>query len=201
MPVTAPPSPSGQHGRPGQRGFTLLEVMCAFAILSVVTAQMTQIISQNMDKAATAIDQRELRELADTVFGKILFEQTEHRNGDSGSMGNDYARWSGITDQARIERYEVYLWRLEKVEMVAAGVTDDPDQERLFESDEDQDTGRDTGTRVPATPGAEEGEGVAASVTLVRFTLRVYHRDRPQEELMTLTRYLKPPNIPGLTVR
>ena len=75
-----------------ERGFTLLEVMCAFAILSGIMTIVTMIFSQNIDKAIYAIDQREMRELADTVFGKILFEQSEHRDGDEGSIASCQSR-------------------------------------------------------------------------------------------------------------
>lgn len=177
--------------RSTQQGFTLLEVLLAFAILSIVTTLMTEVISKNMEKAADAIDKRELREIADTVFGKILFEQTEHRDGEEGSISVDYGQWANLP-QERADRYDMYRWRLRKTEMVAAGETEGADDaEKLFGgSDESEDeTSSSTSNR--------EGEQSAAAVKLIRFTLTVYHQDQPNEALATLTRYLPPPEFEG----
>lgn len=176
-----------QTGAPREHGFTLLEVLLAFAILSVVTTLMSQIISFNVEKAVSAIDQREMRELADTVFGKILFEQTEHRDGDEGSIAVDYGKWAGLP-QERADRYEIYRWRLVKREMMAAGQSgDEDDSEDIFgEEDEDEEeTSSDPGA------GGEQRPGVK----LIKFTMVVFRRDQPDEALITLTRYLKPPDF------
>ncbi len=176
--------------RPSEAGFTLLEVLLAFAILSIVTTLMTSIISENMEKAADAIDKRELREIADTIFGRILFEQTEHRNGDEGSVSVDYGQWAGL-DQSRADRYSMYRWRLEKEEMVAAGTAEESDDaENLFGDKGDEE-------ETSSAPTGEEGQQEAASIRLIRFTLTVYHQEQPNEPLATLTRYLPPPEFEG----
>lgn len=174
-----------------QHGFTLLEVMVSFAILAVVTTMMTLSISANMEKAADAIDQRELREIADTMFGKILFEQTEHRDGDTGSIAEEYGRKFAGLPQARADRYSMYGWRLKKTEVLAAGqAAKGEDTESLFgdaSDDETTSTGSSSGT-----PTEQQSQG---SVKLVRFTLTIYHQDNPDAALATLTRYLPPPDF------
>lgn len=167
-------------------GFTLLEVMFAFAILAIVTALMSEMIHHNMEKAGAAIDQRELRELADTLFGKILFEQSEHRDGDEGSIAVDYGQWAGLP-QERQDRYSIYRWRLRKTEMVAAGSVDESDDaEGIFGDDDDDDeSSSSSGSAV-----SEEDKG---NVKLMRFTLTVYREDEPDASLIVLTRYLPPP--------
>lgn len=170
------------------RGFTLLEVLLSFAILSIVTTLMTSIISENMEKAADAIDKRELREIADTLFGRILFEQTEHRDGDEGSVSVDYGQWAGLP-QSRADRYTMYRWRLKKTEMVAAGSTDEGDAENLF-GDQDEST---SSTETSSESTSEEAN--KAAINLMRFTLIVYHQEEPNEPLVTLTRFLPPPEF------
>ncbi len=175
------------------RGFTLLEVMFAFAILAILTGTMAQMIHNNMEKAAAAIDQRELRELADTLFGKILFEQADHRDGDEGSIAVDYGQWAGLP-QERADRYEIYRWRLRKTEMVAAGTTDpDDDEENLFGDDNDDEDSSSSGGSGSGSGGSSVNEADKANVKLVRFTLTIYRQDDPDGELIVLTRFLPPP--------
>ena len=65
------PSTTEPHAR-RERGFTLLEVMCAFAILAVVTGTVGQIWSQNMEKANKAVSRRVLREVVVASVGDAL---------------------------------------------------------------------------------------------------------------------------------
>jgi prepilin-type N-terminal cleavage/methylation domain-containing protein len=187
LPPHAPP-----HRRSAQRGFTLLEVLLSFAILAVVTTIMTQIVSENMEKAASAIDKRELREIADTIFGKILFEQTDHRDGAEGSISVDYGQWAHLP-QARADRYSMYRWRLKKTEVIAAGETDaKTDAEKMFGDDS-------TSEETSSTPANKADEPSKGSIRLIRFTLTVYHQEEPNTPLATLTRYLPPPEFEGST--
>jgi len=173
-----------------QRGFTLLEVMCAFAILSVTLVIVTGSFAANIEKAIYAIDQREMRELADTVFGKILFEQQKHRDGDSGSMAVMYGEWAHLP-QDRADRYREYHYSLSKKEYVAAGAADpNSEAENLFGDPSDDDD------EVSTAPKADE-ENKAGNILLVKFTMRVYRQDNPNENLIVLTRYLRPPDLVG----
>ena len=168
----------------------MLEVLLAFAILATVTTLMTEIISQNMEKAADAIDKRELREIADTLFGKILFEQTEHRDGAEGSISVDYGQWANLPQERR-DRYSMYRWRLRKTEMVAAGQVDEAgDAENLFgdQAEDEEETS--------STPGSTDEEA-KQSIKLIRFTLSIYHQEQPGEMLVTLSRFLPPPEFEG----
>ena len=167
-----------------QRGFTLLELMCAFSILALVTSFITDIWAQSIEKAETAIDQRELREIADTVFGKILFEEQEHNDGDSDSLDNAYGLWAQLP-QAKRDRYAIYRYVLEKKLTTVSGSSSD-DSESMFEG---EDTEEENGGN-----SATEGEGEEeAAVELWRYTMHIYRTDEGEEEpLLTLQTYRKP---------
>ena len=185
------PTPTPNPGTPNpdaQGGFTLLEVMCAFAILSTTLVLITGSFAQNIEKAIYAIDQREMRELADTVFGKILFEQQKHRDGDSGSMAVMYGEWAHLP-QDRADRYREFHYSLSKKEYVAAGATDpNSDAETLFGDKDDEET---------QAGGQASEEAKSGSIMLVKFTMKVFRQDKPDEALIVLTRYLRPPDIQG----
>lgn len=177
--------------RPDPRGFTLLEVMCAFTILAGVISVMVVIWSKNIDTAIWAIDKREMREVADTIFGKILFEQQDHRHGDENTLAVIYGQWAGLP-QHRAERYRDYYYSLSKVDMVAAGSVDpNEDAEALVPDSGTDSTSGSTTTGAPAT----EADQARTSVKLVKFTLKVFRSDEREAPLITLTRYLRPPEI------
>lgn len=173
-----------------QRGFTLLEVMCAFTILGLVISTMVVIWSRNIDTAIWAIDKREMREVADTIFGKILFEQQEHRNGDEGSLAVIYGQWAGLPPH-RADRYRDYHYSLTKQDYIAAGQADPEDgAESLFGEEDEEESSSSSGSS-----GSSSEEEKQGSVRLVKFTLKVFRVDERDEPLIVLTRYLTPPNL------
>lgn len=182
------------------RGFTLLEVMCAFAILAMVSGFMVILWTTSLDKASNAIDRRELREVADTFFGRVLFEDSEHKDGDSGTMNIAYGQWANLP-QAVSDRYEIYRYVLEKRLVTAAGAASkDSEAEPLFDSGTEQDRGRGTSSSSSSgssssgsTEAAAEGEG--GGVNLWRVTLKIFRTDTPDGEnnpLITLQTYRRP---------
>jgi len=187
--------PQSERRASQQSGFTLLEVLLAFAILAIITTLMTQIVSSNMEKAADAIDQRELREIADTLFGRILFEQTEHRDGDEGSIAVDYGQWAGLS-QSRADRYSMYRWRLKKTEMVAAGASDESEDTESLTGD-GSGSGSGSEESSSSTGATGEGEQNKVAVKLMRFTLTIFRQSDPDKPLATLTRFLPPPDFQG----
>ena len=49
----------------------------------------------------------------------------------------------------------------------------------------------------PVGVASGEGEKAVSSIRLIRFTMIVYHQEQPDEPLVTLTRYLPPPEFEG----
>ena len=172
--------------RQSSRGFTLLELMCAFAILALVTAMITQIWANSIEKAETAIDQRELREVADTLFGRILYEESEHEHGEGHTLDQAYGLWAKLP-QAKRDRYAIYRYELEKKLTTVSGSGEvDGDGERMFEVSEDEESS--------TISDEEEGGEDVKGIQLWRYTMRIFLTESTgdSEPLITLQTYRKP---------
>ena len=168
-----------------QGGFTLLEVMCAFMVLAVVMVFVSINHHQSMETATYAIDQRDLREVADTIFRRILYEPQKHDDGNSGSLDGDiYGGWAKLPSNVR-DRYAIYSYELSKKAQTAAGTPDDDGEAEAIFGDEEADD-------QPADDG-EPAEDEQPGVKLVKITLRIYRTDEPGgEPLITLQRFMRP---------
>lgn len=175
-----------QIARAKASGFTLLEVMVAFAILALVTGFTTRAWTQNMHKAQRAVSRRELREVADSCFRRILYEIHAHEDGLIANVADFYARdWLKLEGRDA-EKYEVYSLRLEKKVKSAAGQSEDGEAESLFG---EEDTSGEEGS----SSESEEGEGPAA-IKLLEVTLHLYRTNESDEEtLVTLKTYIRNP--------
>ena len=161
------------------RGFSLLEVMVAFVILTFVTGTVVAQFWESVNATTTAVNQRELREAAESLFRRILYEREKWEDGDGGFMGKEYAEWTGLGSKLQ-DKWNDFRWELEKTPQLAAGNTDDGDVESVFGEDESED---DTSTD---EEGEEEGEGVQ----LMRVVLRIYDVESGKtEHLVVLATY------------
>jgi prepilin-type N-terminal cleavage/methylation domain-containing protein len=174
------------------RGFTLLEVMCAFAILAMVTSFLTQSFHENFEKAERAIARREVREAGDTIFRRILYELQEHQDGKTGSLEEFYAGWCRFKGHAR-ERWRDYSFELSKKVKVAAGSAgENDDAEPLFSSSNDDDDESDPD---PTAPTGADGTAINVVLTEVTVHIRLVGQEEP---VMTLTTLLRtPPEATG----
>ena len=169
--------------RPGpQRGFTLLEVLCAFAILTAVTGLLTRIFVQNVDQGTDALARRELREAADTIFRKIIYEHPEYNDGDSRTLDEEYGEFARLKGYNR-DRWSIYTMVLEKKPQTVAGY-DPGGEDPLFGTREGKD-----GT----TPAEGESAETVEGFRLTRLTLKIYRTDDfEQEPLLTLSTWIDP---------
>jgi hypothetical protein len=160
--------------------------MCAFAILAMVTGVLTVQYFQAVERGTRALHLRELREAADTVFRKVLYEEQNFDDGDGKTLDITYAEWAGLKGYER-DRWRVYRWELEKKRQTAAG---DPDtskgEEAIFGAAE-----RESGRTTSRTERTEDEESAVPGQALWRMTMRFFHAEESGDEpLLVLRTYL-----------
>ena len=172
-----------------QRGFTLLEVMCAFAILAMVTGILTVHYFKAVEQGTRALHLRELREAADTVFRKIIYEEQNYNDGDSKTLDISYGEWAGLKGVDR-DRWRVYRWELRKERRTAAGKPDRAKgEEAIFGGGSAFDEDRTAPRR---TESAAAAEAELPGQALWRMTVRFFHtEDSADEPLLVLRTYLR----------
>jgi prepilin-type N-terminal cleavage/methylation domain-containing protein len=180
-------------------GFTLLEVMCAFAILALLTSLITEICQKANRQGDEAADLRDLREAADTVFRRLCYEDGVHPDGMRASLESFYAEWANLSRRER-NRWRDYELEFTRRARTAAGESKDGDAEPIVgdssgssgsRSSSSGTSGRGTGTGT----GTNSGDAVDeedTSVKLVQLTLKIFHREEPGEALIVLQTYLPP---------
>lgn len=167
--------------RRGGRGFTLLEIMVALAILTFVTSTVIALFWESVNSTNTAVDKRRVREAADSLFRRILYEREKWKDGDSGSLAQEYAEWTQFS-QSEIDDWRDFRWELKKTPQLAAGTSDDGDVESVFGDDELDDDDEE-----PA-----EGEEEGGNVQLMRVILKIYDIDRGESEPLVILATYQP---------
>jgi hypothetical protein len=190
-------------------GFTLLEVMSAFAILTLMTGTITVVCYQAHEKGMRAVDLRELREAADTVFRVVLYEDGNGKwqDGMTGTLDYHYGDFAHLRGAAR-DRWKAYGMEYHRRAMTAAGTVASGEADPLFNSSRSRTgsntrttTGTGTGTTGTGTTGTgttgtgTTGTGTGATETssgevVWKITLRIFRTDEPDEDLLTLQTYL-----------
>ena len=174
----------------GQRGFTLLEALCAFFILALITAQISQIFWNNVQKGAKALDHRELREAADTIFRKMIYEWELYKDGDSRTLDEEYGEFADLEGMER-DRWAKYRYELEKKRQSVVGVAVGGD-ESLFGKEGVDTSGTTTETEEPAE-GTEGESDAATGIELIRMTLKIFKSEQEDDApLLTLTTWIDP---------
>ncbi len=175
-----------------QAGFTLLEVMCAFAILAVIVGFMAQSWSYNMEKATRAVSKRELREAGDTLFRRILYELQEHADGTSGNLEDYYGEWTGFKGAER-EKWRIYSFVLTKRIKTAAGTSDEADGHESIFGDEGDLEDEGSGSSSGSGSGSGSEDEAQAAVNLTQVTMKIYLTDEMDDEpILTLSTFIRP---------
>jgi prepilin-type N-terminal cleavage/methylation domain-containing protein len=172
------------RSRARARGFTLLEVLVAFAILAVVLAALSSVQVEAVRKGGLAVDYREVREAADTVFRRIVYEidKSDWPDGRIFTFDYEYGEYIGLPPHER-DRWKPVRGILHKQRRMAAG-TDPTGQVAGIE-------GERTGTEDP-TPPPRQGEAGGRSETgeeVYYVSLDVLIGEESQEPFVTLTTY------------
>ena len=180
-----------------QRGFTLLEAICAFLILALITAQVSQIFWNNVRKGAKALSHRELREAADTIFRKMIYEWELYKDGDSRTLDEEYAEFADLEGMQR-DRWAEYRYDLEKKRQSVVGSSIDGEDTLFGEESSVMDSGTETesetGSEGEAPAEAAGGEsGDETGIELIRMTLKLYRTEQESDEpILTLTTWIDP---------
>jgi len=175
--------------------------MCAFAILAMITGFVTSSFVENVDKATDALSRRELREAADTIFRKIIYEHQKYNDGDSRTLDAEYGDFAGLRGYQK-DRWAIYKMELEKKQQTVVG-TDPSGEDSLFagqsgnEDTSSQDTSsQDTSSQDTSSQESPGGTGEGQAVQgyrLTRLTLKIFKTDEMSDQpLLTLTTWIDP---------
>jgi len=164
--------------------------MCAFAILAAVTGILTVNFVKNVDLGVTALSHRELREAADTIFRKIIYEWEEYDDGAESTLDEIYGEFARLKGFQR-DRWAIYRYHLEKKPMTVVGMSENTD-DTLFESrDDEENQGSSTSTSTSSSSEASTND--LPGIELVRIKLDIYRTDEPDEQpLLTLVTWIDP---------
>jgi prepilin-type N-terminal cleavage/methylation domain-containing protein len=155
-----------------ESGFSLLELMAAITIFSLIVVGFVQARNRSIDQAGQANDTRLLRYLASHQMGHLLL------GFDPGGNEYEVGEHGGSFGELD-ERYASFVWSASIEEFVVAGQSEDDDIPSLF-SDEDDEFVEE-----------EEEEEPGEPVLIHRITLEVRHEDA--QEGIKLTTFKTPP--------
>jgi prepilin-type N-terminal cleavage/methylation domain-containing protein len=143
----------------GDRGFTLLEVMCAFGILAVAMGVTIQIEVHAVRNAEKALEYRDTAVMADTVFRRVVYEGNQHwPEGHSSTADISYAEYIGLKGIAR-DRWSNYKILIHRKRGMVVGTDPSGHLESLFDggaAGKPIPTG--TGPTTPPTETSAAGE-------------------------------------------
>jgi prepilin-type N-terminal cleavage/methylation domain-containing protein len=125
-------------------GFTLLELILAIALFSMIVVLTLQNTESSTEKVLDGIRARELRQLADRKLGEILLfeEEFDRFEYDSGDL-RDYG-----------EQFEDWRWELSVRTVVVFGSSEQEGASYLFEAPpEDEEEAAPAQDGTPATKG------------------------------------------------
>lgn len=191
--------------RPAPRGFTLLEVSVAFVIMATLIAFIVEVWFSSMENASRAADNREIREVADTVFGRILFEHQvgKFHDGDSGTLDVLYGTWARLSSRDR-ERYERYEYQLEIKKVQAAGEIEEGSDAESLAGSQGTSTSTSSGSSGSSSTTPSSSEEDLPGVDLERITLRIRYKpeyrlgEAESGDLIVLSRLMpEPPDLGG----
>jgi prepilin-type N-terminal cleavage/methylation domain-containing protein len=123
----ARPAPTAR----ASRGFTLLEVMVAVAIMGMALSILAQVQYASVQNGTEALNLRDVRVAGDTIFRRLVYEIELHPDGESNTLDVWYGGYIGLHGVAR-DRWAIYRGVFHKKRGVAAGTDPTGRSEPLF---------------------------------------------------------------------
>jgi len=167
---------AARQPRPADAGFTLLELMAAITIFSIMAGMVLVSLQDSTEMALTSVRARELRILAERKMGEILLFEAEFDDIYDNERFDDYDD----------ELYDGWEWSLLIRDVVIYGDTNDEAAEFLFE-----DPGEDDETDPAATDaGAEEQKGETQFLRELSLTVRAPTDDGEGGDSVTIITFV-----------
>lgn len=190
--MTSTPRPHPARGpRDGARGFTLLELVFAFAILALAIVGLMESQTKSMDKGGKTLELRDLRVMADTVFRRIVYESSKWEDGQRGDAADWYADFAQVPAGPQRDRWKQYGLQLRKKKGLVAGTDPSGGLTALFEdggasssTTSGSSSGTGTGTGTGSSSSSSESDGAATGEPAYLLELSVYFQDREEPELV-----------------
>ncbi len=103
----------------GNRGFTLLEILAAIAILAIVLTALFRLHLQTLAMGADASFYAQAPLLAREKIAQIEAEGIEQARSDSGDFGDEFPRyrWESEVAEAESAEFETAAERLRRIEV------------------------------------------------------------------------------------
>jgi prepilin-type N-terminal cleavage/methylation domain-containing protein len=172
----SPPTPAAPvsgarpaNARRREGGFTLVEMLLAFAILAVTMAYLIQTQTSALRMGAKARDLRDIRVMSDTVFRKALYEIWQWQDGQSSTADQwygDFARLKG----SQKDQWKAFRLVFHKQKRMAAGNDPSGKVETLDASDPDGTASKGSSSGMSSgssgsSGGSSSGSGAGTSGT------------------------------------
>lgn len=191
MSAPAHPRPTSPARR-AARGFTLLELVFAFAILALALVGLMESQAKSMDKSVKTLELRDLRVMADTVFRRIVYEIGEWNDGQRGDAAEWYADFAQVPPGPQRDRWKRYRLELRKRKGLVAGTDPSGALGALFEdtgttsnsSTSSSSSTSGTGTGTGSGSSSSEGDGATTGEPAYMIELSVFFMEREEPELV-----------------
>jgi prepilin-type N-terminal cleavage/methylation domain-containing protein len=167
--------PSSADPRSAERGFTLIEIMCAFGLLAITLSLLSQVQFDAIRKASMAQDMRDVSVAADTVFRKMIYEIDKVQDGASAGLDVAYADYIGLTGVAK-DRWAVYRGVVHRRRGLAAGTDPSGKLQPIFgETGDAAPTASSTSSSTSKTPSSTTPASDTAGMQVYQLVYDVYN--------------------------
>lgn len=176
--------------RAGEAGFTLVEMVVAFAILAISMAYMSQIQNSALQKGAKARDLRDIRVMSDTVFRHAIYEIWQWQDGASSTADIWYGDFAGLKGQQR-DQWRPFRLVFHKTKKMAAG-NDPTGKVESLDSSDPTNSSTGTGTKSTGSTGGTSGTGstdpaASSGEPIYVISLDVFTDDEGDKPALTLS--------------